>query len=83
MGYADLTWFPRGIAETFWRDSGNVDALRATVAVYGQSWTRIKDKCPELQHMQASQLRDKVSGRVLAWRRRTFLKFRLGVREAK
>jgi hypothetical protein len=48
------------LAENFWQQPGKVDALKAAVSVYGQSWTKIKESCPELQLLQASQLKDKV-----------------------
>ena len=49
------------LAEHFWNQPGKVEALKSAVAVYGQSWVKIKESCLELHDLQTSQLKDKVS----------------------
>lgn len=48
-------------AENFWNQPGKVEALKSAVAIYGQSWVKIKESCHELCELQTSQLKDKVS----------------------
>ncbi|GAQ92443.1 hypothetical protein KFL_010150010, partial [Klebsormidium nitens] len=46
-------------AKFFWQQPGKVEALKAAIATYGQSWAKIKERCEEFQDLQTSQLKDK------------------------